>query len=163
MLVVCFHQKIPTGLNFTTFVPGLYLAKWMFSCTTIHSYHPWAAVPQGPGRRHPTAYCLAEVGSDVERANFLSNFIQCCANAVKIMSAFNRFLIFSLQLSTYMFLCNIRLLCYYCICRCMSDTVVDPENYFLFLNTLDVNCWKVYPSSVHQGSGSTVSFPSGDI
>jgi len=23
MLVVCFHQKIPTGLNFTTFVPGL--------------------------------------------------------------------------------------------------------------------------------------------
>jgi len=23
MLVVCFHQKIPTGLNFTTFAPGL--------------------------------------------------------------------------------------------------------------------------------------------
>jgi len=23
MLVVCFHQKIPTGLNFTTVVPGL--------------------------------------------------------------------------------------------------------------------------------------------
>ena len=25
MLVVCFHQKIPTGLNFTTFAPGLYV------------------------------------------------------------------------------------------------------------------------------------------
>jgi len=37
MLVVCFHQKIPTGLNFTTFVPGLLSTK-SSCCKLLSTY-----------------------------------------------------------------------------------------------------------------------------
>ena len=35
MLVVCFHQKIPTGLNFTTFAPGLLLSSLSFTALML--------------------------------------------------------------------------------------------------------------------------------
>jgi len=62
----------------------------------------------------------------------------------------------------YSGLCNSRLLCCCCICRCiMPDTVADPEKFFLFEGTLDVSHCNFTLSQPTIGYGSVIISPMG--